>query len=171
MSSQTFHWTPYGRVWETTVQVQLKLENLKLFDPVTQELCRLLPVMIHTQLKLNRCQNSTLVSTCRNELNQPTKQGGGVLLVRVWREKWITELEKNLRKNLTGLVLHRWTPQAGDQGPNREQRHGNLEQKHSKQMKSSSLLHRDPNPMIQSGKRTLEMKTGALALSETEKNP
>jgi hypothetical protein len=75
MSSQSFHRTPYGRVREIIVQAQLELENPKLFDPIAQELYRLLPAIIHTQLKLNRCQNSALVSTCRKELNQPTKQG------------------------------------------------------------------------------------------------
>jgi hypothetical protein len=35
--SQAFHRTPGGHVWEITVGVQFRLENLDLFDPAAQE--------------------------------------------------------------------------------------------------------------------------------------
>jgi hypothetical protein len=60
-SSQSFHRTPHGRELENTMWTQFKLVKLESFSPATQELYNLLPATIYTQLKLNRCQNSTLV--------------------------------------------------------------------------------------------------------------
>jgi hypothetical protein len=50
LSSQAFHRTPSGRVRQITARVRFELQNLESFDPVTQELCPLLPAMIHTLL-------------------------------------------------------------------------------------------------------------------------
>jgi hypothetical protein len=56
MSSQIFHQTPGGHVWEITVGVQFGLENLESFDPATQELYRLLPVMIHDNPMIQKAE-------------------------------------------------------------------------------------------------------------------
>jgi hypothetical protein len=56
MSLQTFHRTPHGRVWETTVCAQLELETLKFIDLAAQEYDRdeFLPQFTHKTLKQNR---------------------------------------------------------------------------------------------------------------------
>jgi hypothetical protein len=47
ISSQPLLRTPDGRVRKTTAGEQFKPQNLEFFDPVTQELYRLLPAKIH----------------------------------------------------------------------------------------------------------------------------
>jgi hypothetical protein len=49
ISSQAFYRTPGGRVREITAGEQFEPRILKSFDPVTQELYRLLPATIDTQ--------------------------------------------------------------------------------------------------------------------------
>jgi hypothetical protein len=56
MSSQTFHQTPGGRIQEITEGVQFGLENLESFDPVTQELYRLLLAMIQYNLMIQKAE-------------------------------------------------------------------------------------------------------------------
>jgi hypothetical protein len=50
MSSQAFHRTTGGRVQEITVGEQFEPRIIESFDPVTQELYRLLPTTIHTKI-------------------------------------------------------------------------------------------------------------------------
>jgi hypothetical protein len=49
ISSQAFHRTPGGHIQEITARERFEPRILKSFDPVTQELYRLLPAMMHTQ--------------------------------------------------------------------------------------------------------------------------
>jgi hypothetical protein len=49
MSSHVFHRIPGGRVRKTTAEERLKLENLKIFDPIGQEQHRLLPATMFTK--------------------------------------------------------------------------------------------------------------------------
>jgi hypothetical protein len=49
ISSQAFYRTPGGHVREITAGEQFEPRILKSFDPVTQELYRLLPATIDTQ--------------------------------------------------------------------------------------------------------------------------
>jgi hypothetical protein len=51
ISSPAFHRTPGGHVRETTAVERFRPQILETFDPVTQELYRYLPVMIHTNSK------------------------------------------------------------------------------------------------------------------------
>jgi hypothetical protein len=51
ISSQAFHQTLGGRIWEITVGERFEPRNLESFDPVTQERYQLLPATIHTNLK------------------------------------------------------------------------------------------------------------------------
>jgi hypothetical protein len=50
MPSEAFHRTIGGHVRETTAGERFEPRNLKSFDPVTQELYRLLPATIHTEI-------------------------------------------------------------------------------------------------------------------------
>jgi hypothetical protein len=54
ISLQAFHRISGGRVRETITRERFKPWILKSFDPVTQELCRHLPAMIHTQAEHNK---------------------------------------------------------------------------------------------------------------------
>jgi hypothetical protein len=47
MSSQVFHRTPGVRVREITVKKQFEPQILESFDPMTQEVYRLIPAVIH----------------------------------------------------------------------------------------------------------------------------
>jgi hypothetical protein len=58
MSSQSFHQTASGRVQKITAEVQFRLENFKIFNPVAQENDRLTPAMIHNQLTTSNTQAS-----------------------------------------------------------------------------------------------------------------
>jgi hypothetical protein len=49
MPSKSFHRTPSGRVQEITAKKQFESQNLKSFDPMTQELYWLLPATNHPQ--------------------------------------------------------------------------------------------------------------------------
>jgi hypothetical protein len=49
MSSQAFHRTPCGHVREAAILEQFEPRTPESFDPVTQELYRLLSAIIHTQ--------------------------------------------------------------------------------------------------------------------------
>jgi hypothetical protein len=49
MSSQVFHRTASGRVQKITTGERFESQILESFNPVSQELYRLLPVTIHTQ--------------------------------------------------------------------------------------------------------------------------
>jgi hypothetical protein len=51
ISSQLFHRTLDERVWEITVEERFEPRILESFDPVIQELYRLLPAIIHSQAK------------------------------------------------------------------------------------------------------------------------
>jgi hypothetical protein len=53
ISSQVFHRTPDRRVRKITVEEQFESRTLESFDPVIQELYRLIPVTIHTQHEQN----------------------------------------------------------------------------------------------------------------------
>jgi hypothetical protein len=59
------HRTPNGRVQDTTAGEQFKPRNLESFDPVTQELYRLLPATIHTQ-DLDRKIETVMRTESRN---------------------------------------------------------------------------------------------------------
>jgi hypothetical protein len=60
ISSQAFQRTTGGHVQEITAGEQLERENLKLFDPIAQEIHRLHPATIHTIGKLNNQPTVTL---------------------------------------------------------------------------------------------------------------
>jgi hypothetical protein len=49
-SSQTFHRTSGGRIWEITARERFEPRILESFGPVTQELYRLLPTTIPTKI-------------------------------------------------------------------------------------------------------------------------
>jgi hypothetical protein len=62
ISSQAFHRTPGGRVWEITAGERFEQRILESFEPATQKLYRDLPATIHTRIpqkihNLDRYQN------------------------------------------------------------------------------------------------------------------
>jgi hypothetical protein len=67
---QAFHPTPGERVQEITAGEQFEPQNLESFDPVTQELYRLLPAMIHTpheqkSTNMSKKKQATVSTHCR----------------------------------------------------------------------------------------------------------
>jgi hypothetical protein len=74
MSSQAFHRTPYGCAQETTIWERFELGILVLFDPVAQELYRLLPTTIHHETN-NESKNSNTgaVALWTEEHDQETR--------------------------------------------------------------------------------------------------
>jgi hypothetical protein len=56
VSSQVFHRTPGGRVREITAGVNIELGNLESFGPVTPEIHRLHPAILHSKKENSRSQ-------------------------------------------------------------------------------------------------------------------
>jgi hypothetical protein len=56
MSSQAFHRTPGGRVQEIITRERFKSRILESFDPMTQELYRLLPAIIHNNPTIQKAK-------------------------------------------------------------------------------------------------------------------